>query len=162
MAESTRNGLKTLWEKEKLLVTSNFSFTHSVFKRLVLQTCKNQGLFGKGLSQVQKTESMSHRLQRFVVTFHCHLHHNFLEVYSQCLHVGVFHFRTAYGAPIGLRSFSFADVPFKFDELTLDLCPTREQFHHMNIFCHRSAVLRHFPHFHRSLPTEAFCTDACC
>ena len=26
--------LKTLWEKEKLLVTSNFSFSHSVFKRL--------------------------------------------------------------------------------------------------------------------------------
>ena len=24
--------LKTLWEKEKLLVTSNFSFSHSVFK----------------------------------------------------------------------------------------------------------------------------------
>ena len=23
--------LKTLWEKEKLLITSNFSFTHSVF-----------------------------------------------------------------------------------------------------------------------------------
>ena len=23
--------LKTLWEKEKLLVTSNFSFSHSVF-----------------------------------------------------------------------------------------------------------------------------------
>ena len=32
-----------------LLVTNNFSFSHSVFKRLVLQTCKNQGLFGKGL-----------------------------------------------------------------------------------------------------------------
>ena len=28
---------------------SNFSFSHSVFKRLVLQTCKKQGLFGKGL-----------------------------------------------------------------------------------------------------------------
>ena len=28
---------------------SNFSFSHSVFKRLVLQTRKNQGLFGKGL-----------------------------------------------------------------------------------------------------------------
>ena len=40
---------KTLREKEKLLVTSNFSFSHSVFKRLVLQTRKNQGLFGKGL-----------------------------------------------------------------------------------------------------------------
>ena len=24
-------------------------FSHSVFKRLVLKTCKNQGLFGKGL-----------------------------------------------------------------------------------------------------------------
>ena len=42
---------KTLWEKEKLLVMSNFSFSHSVFKRLVLQTCKNQGLFGKGLNE---------------------------------------------------------------------------------------------------------------
>ena len=36
-------------EKEKLLVTSNFSFSHCVFKRLVLQTRKNQGLFGKWL-----------------------------------------------------------------------------------------------------------------
>ena len=35
--------------KEKLLVTSNFSFSCSVFKRLLLQTRKNQGLFGKGL-----------------------------------------------------------------------------------------------------------------
>ena len=34
---------------EKLLVTSNFSFSRRVFKRLVLQTCKNQGLFGKGV-----------------------------------------------------------------------------------------------------------------
>ena len=27
---------------------SNFSFSHNVFSRLELQTCKNQGLFGKG------------------------------------------------------------------------------------------------------------------
>ena len=47
IAESSPNGYKTLWEKEKLLVTSNFSFSHSVFTRLVLQTRKNQGLFGK-------------------------------------------------------------------------------------------------------------------
>ena len=40
-----------MWEKEKLFVTSNFSLSHSVFKRLVLQTRKNQGLFGKGLKQ---------------------------------------------------------------------------------------------------------------
>ena len=49
MAESSPTGEKTLWEKEKLLVSSNFSFFHSVFKRPVLQTRKNQGLFGKGL-----------------------------------------------------------------------------------------------------------------
>ena len=39
-----------MWQKEKLLVTSNFSFSHIVFKRLGLQTRKNQGLFGKGLT----------------------------------------------------------------------------------------------------------------
>ena len=41
-------GRKYCGEKEKLLVASNFSFTHSVFRRLVLHTRKNQGLFGKG------------------------------------------------------------------------------------------------------------------
>ena len=54
MAESSPNREKTLREKEKLLVRSNFSFSHSVFKRLVLQTRKNQGLFGKGLIQWHK------------------------------------------------------------------------------------------------------------
>ena len=49
IAESSQNGKKTLREKEKLLVMSNFSFSHSVFKRIVLQTRKTQGLFGKGL-----------------------------------------------------------------------------------------------------------------
>ena len=51
MAESYQNGQKNLWEKEKLLVTSNFSFSHGVFKALVLLTGKNQGLFGKGLKR---------------------------------------------------------------------------------------------------------------
>ena len=51
MAASSLNGLKTLWEKEKLLITSNFSFCHWVFKILLLQTRKNQGLFGKGFIQ---------------------------------------------------------------------------------------------------------------
>ena len=50
MAESSPNRLKTQRENEKLLITSNFSFSHSVFKRLVLQTRKYQGLFEKGLS----------------------------------------------------------------------------------------------------------------
>ena len=49
MMESSQDRDKTLREKEKLLVRSNFSFFHSVFKRLVPQTCKNQSLFGKRL-----------------------------------------------------------------------------------------------------------------
>ena len=69
---------------------------------------------------VQKTESMSHLLQRFVVTFHCHLHHIFFEVYGQCFHVGAI--------------FRICRRSLKFDELTCDLCPTHEQFHDMNIF----------------------------
>ena len=50
--ENGRNFFKqieTLWKKEKLLVMSNFSFSCSDFKRLVLQTRKTQGLCGKGL-----------------------------------------------------------------------------------------------------------------
>ena len=31
---------------------SNFSFSHSVFKRCLLETHKNQGLFGKGLKLI--------------------------------------------------------------------------------------------------------------
>ena len=37
-----------MWEKEKLLVTSNFFFSSSVLKRFSLQT---QGLIGKGLNK---------------------------------------------------------------------------------------------------------------
>ena len=54
MAESSPNGQKTLWEKEKLLVLSNFSFSYTVFKLPVLQTRKNRGLFGKGLRDEKK------------------------------------------------------------------------------------------------------------
>ena len=31
LRDCSRSLLKTMWEKEKLLVTSNFSFSHSVF-----------------------------------------------------------------------------------------------------------------------------------
>ena len=51
-AESLPNRLKTLLEKEKFLITSSFSSSLIVFKRLILQTHKNQGLFGKGLIDV--------------------------------------------------------------------------------------------------------------
>ena len=42
---SSPKGKKMLLEKQKLLITSNSSFYHSVFKRLIPQTRKNQGLF---------------------------------------------------------------------------------------------------------------------
>ena len=51
MAESFPEQVKTLLEKEKFLSKSNLSFSHSVFKRLVLYTSKNQGFFGKGLNK---------------------------------------------------------------------------------------------------------------
>ena len=41
-----------MYEKEKLLVTSNFSSSNCVFKRHV----KNQGLFGKGLKEILAEE----------------------------------------------------------------------------------------------------------
>ena len=49
IAESSPHRWKTLWEKEKLLIMSNFFFSHSVFKRLLLQTRKTQASFVKGL-----------------------------------------------------------------------------------------------------------------
>ena len=39
------------WEKEKLLVTSNFSFSRSVFKRLVSQRRQKVWLCGNGLKR---------------------------------------------------------------------------------------------------------------
>ena len=35
---------KTVWEKEKLLVTSNFSFSHNVFKSWLLLMRQNEYL----------------------------------------------------------------------------------------------------------------------
>ena len=55
--------IETLWEKKKLLVTSNFSFSHSVFKRPVLQTGKNQGLFEKGFT-IYHTILTSHDFEK--------------------------------------------------------------------------------------------------
>ena len=61
--------VKTLWDKEKLLVTSNFSFSQSVFKTLVLQTRKNQGFFGKGLIYLLTSDSYD---------IYCHEFHSFI------------------------------------------------------------------------------------
>ena len=74
MVESFLKGKKILWEKEKLLVTSNFSFSHSLFKSLVdlLQTRKKPGLVWKGLRKKNLlrlfSKCLSHRfIYRYLV-----------------------------------------------------------------------------------------------
>ena len=42
---------------------SNFSFSNSVFKIFALQTCKNKGLFGKGL----KTSTIPYYLSATII-----------------------------------------------------------------------------------------------
>ena len=78
------------WEKEKLLVTSNFYFSHSVLKRHVLQTCKNQGLFGKGLKEfvddnykMDKDGRFSKRVENTVGKIEIACYEQFL-LFSQC------------------------------------------------------------------------------
>ena len=45
MAESSPKAWKTLWEKDIFLVSSNFSFSNSVFRRFLKQTSKNKSKF---------------------------------------------------------------------------------------------------------------------
>ena len=40
----------TVGQKEKLVVLSNFSFCHGVFKSCLLQMCQNASIGGKGLT----------------------------------------------------------------------------------------------------------------
>ena len=58
-----------MFEKEKLLGTSNFSFSHTVFKRHVLQTRKNQRLFGKGLMTLLKNMEKGKGKNRCQIAF---------------------------------------------------------------------------------------------
>ena len=46
-------GKKTLWEKEKLLVPSNFSFSHNVFHSYISFVRQNEALYGYGLTLSQ-------------------------------------------------------------------------------------------------------------
>ena len=58
MAEDSPKGQKTLWEKEELLITSNFSFFSAVFsKELYCRHVKTRACFGKGLSEISLTLS---------------------------------------------------------------------------------------------------------
>ena len=48
---------------------SNFSFSHSVFKRLVLQTRKNQGLFGKELNIAMLTKIYKSKINLLLLIY---------------------------------------------------------------------------------------------
>ena len=67
-ALSYPNGKKTLWEKEKLLVKSNFSFSLSVFKRLVSQGHRKVSLCGNGLRGYVQYRNM------LLTSFSCEAH----------------------------------------------------------------------------------------
>ena len=56
MKNMCHTGQKTLCEKEKLLVTSNFSFSHNVFHRYISLGCQNAALCGNGLRFESQTD----------------------------------------------------------------------------------------------------------
>ena len=58
IADSYLKGWKTPCEREKLLVTSNFSLSHTVLKGLVQQSCKKKGLSGKDLKRTSGFNSL--------------------------------------------------------------------------------------------------------
>ena len=60
-------GQKTLWEKEKLLVTSNFSFFHNVFHRYISKCVKMQDCMVMGYLLVISLKSLSTAITRDIV-----------------------------------------------------------------------------------------------
>ena len=57
MAKSSPIWKKKVWEKGEIAGYEQFS--QSVFKRLVLQTRKNQDLFGRGLNQIRSQQKLT-------------------------------------------------------------------------------------------------------
>ena len=85
-------GRKTLWEKEKLLVSSNFSFSHSVFKRLVSQGRQKVSLCGNGLmyNPKQLWHGKKETSEKIVVTSIFYFFHNvFLSLLTLCVMCGL-------------------------------------------------------------------------
>ena len=60
-----------------LLVTSNFSFFHSVFKRLVSQGCQKVSLCGNGLNTPGKNKAVENIVRKGENAGNQHFFHNF-------------------------------------------------------------------------------------
>ena len=85
MTERSPDEKKTLWENEKLLVTSNFSFFYCVFKILVQRARKNQGFLGKGLTKITPPhgdESLPNRFGTSKIFHFKMIHLNYAETYG--------------------------------------------------------------------------------
>ena len=95
MEESYPKRQKTLWEKEKLLITSNFSFSHSVFKRLVPQGYQKVSLCGNGLKNPEE-------LLKFLSGAHVTL--QFLKIFVDVLLITVFLYLNTLYSVIFIRS----------------------------------------------------------
>ena len=59
---------KALWEKEKLLITSNFFFSLDVYKSCLLLMRQNEYLWSKGLRTENMFYFLNFRVFRFIVT----------------------------------------------------------------------------------------------
>ena len=70
MAEKLSMWVENTEGKREIAHTSNFSFSHSVFKRLILQTRKNQGLFGKGQRHEKETHKGDQTCHSIVQKYH--------------------------------------------------------------------------------------------
>ena len=64
---------KTLGEKKKLLVTSNFSFSHNDFHRYISLARQNAALCGDGLKKKIKTVVMKNRFPLHVMYVDLHV-----------------------------------------------------------------------------------------
>ena len=61
---------ETLWEKEKLLIKSNFSFSHNVFKSCLLLLRQNEYLCSKGFKTMGKKHSAKNlwEMEKMLIT----------------------------------------------------------------------------------------------
>ena len=82
MKESYPNRLKTLWEKQELLVTSNFPFSHSVFKRLVSLGRQKVSMCGNGLSEMKRSYGLDMKVFDLVVKAFAEKHKNLAQKFK--------------------------------------------------------------------------------